>query len=69
MRDPWHLRELARRCSYLALCFSEPEAREQLRLWAVELANEAQQIEHRAECELAGEVLGSTKQARCCGER
>jgi hypothetical protein len=41
MRDPNHLREQARKCRTLAKTAIRPELIEQLRLWSVELADEA----------------------------
>ena len=52
MHDPISLRERARRCRALAKTAVEPEVIEQLRVWAVELAEEADQTEwHAAEGE------------------
>ena len=48
MHDPSHLREQARRCRALSKTAIEPEVIEQLRVWAVELADEADQAEWRA---------------------
>jgi hypothetical protein len=48
MRDPNHLREQARRCRALARTAIEPELIEQLRVWSVELADEADAVERRA---------------------
>jgi hypothetical protein len=48
MRDPNHLREQARKCRTLAKTAIEPELIEQLRLWCVELADEAHTVERRA---------------------
>ena len=45
MHDPSSLREQARRCRALAKTAVEPEVIEQLRVWAVELAEEADQVE------------------------
>ena len=45
MHDPRSLREQARRCRALAKTAAEPEVIEQLRVWAVELAEEADQVE------------------------
>jgi hypothetical protein len=48
VRDPNHLREQARKCRTLAKTAIEPELIEQLRLWSVELADEADTVERRA---------------------
>jgi hypothetical protein len=48
MHDPSSLREQARRCRALAKTAAEPEVIEQLRVWAVELAEDADQLEWRA---------------------
>ena len=48
MRDPNHLREQALRCRTLAKTAVEPELIEQLRVWSVELADEADTMEQRA---------------------
>ena len=48
MRDPNQLREQARKCRNLAQTAIEPELIEQLRLWCVELADEAVTVERRA---------------------
>jgi hypothetical protein len=48
MRDPNHLREQARRCHTLARTAIEPELIEQLGVWSVELAEEADAVERRA---------------------
>jgi hypothetical protein len=45
MHDPNFLREHARRCRALSKTAVEPEVIEQLRVWAVELAEEADQAE------------------------
>jgi len=45
MRDPNSLREQARRCRALSKTAVEPEVIEQLRVWAVDLAEEADQAE------------------------
>jgi len=47
MRDPNHLREQARKCRTLAKTSIEPELIEQLRMWSVELADEADTVERR----------------------
>jgi hypothetical protein len=48
MKDPNHLREQAQRCCTLAKTAIEPEVVEQLRVWSVELADEADAVERRA---------------------
>ena len=45
MHDPHSLRKQARKCRALSKTAIEPEVIEQLRLWAVELAEEAQQMD------------------------
>ena len=45
MHDPKSLREQARRCRALSKTAVEPEMIEQLRVWAMELAEEAEQAE------------------------
>jgi len=51
MRDPNHLREQAQRCRTLAKTALEPDLIEQLRLWSVELADEADAVERAADGE------------------
>ena len=51
MRDPDYLREQAQRCRTLAKTAVEPELIEQLRLWSVELADEADAVERAADGE------------------
>jgi hypothetical protein len=48
MRNPRALREQARRCRALAKTAAEPEVIEQLRVWAVELVEDADELEWRA---------------------
>ena len=48
MRDANYLREQAKRCRALAKTAVEPDIIEQLRLWSVELATEADEIVRRA---------------------
>ena len=48
MHDPHRLREQARRCRVLAKTAIEPDVIEQLRVWSVELADEADAAERRA---------------------
>ena len=45
MHDPSSLREQTRRCRALSKIAVEPEVIEQLRVWAVELAEEADRVE------------------------
>jgi hypothetical protein len=45
MRDPQEFRELARRCREHARSSIDPDVLEQLRLWAAELADVADEIE------------------------
>jgi hypothetical protein len=45
MTDPNHLREQARKCRVLSKTAIEPEVIEQLRVWSVELADEADAAE------------------------
>ncbi|MBO0737867.1 MAG: hypothetical protein J2P48_15045 [Alphaproteobacteria bacterium] len=45
MRDANYLREQAKRCRALAKTAVEPDLIEQLRLWSVELADEADAVE------------------------
>jgi hypothetical protein len=45
MQDPNSLREQARRCRVLSRIAVEPEVIEQLRVWSVELAEEADRVE------------------------
>jgi hypothetical protein len=49
MRDPHEARTLARECRERAKTAIEPEVIDQLRLWAVELIEEADDIERCAE--------------------
>jgi hypothetical protein len=48
MTDPNHLREQARKCRVLSKTAIEPEVIEQLRVWSVELADEADAAEREA---------------------
>lgn len=48
MRDPDYLREQARHCRALVKTAVEPEIIEQFRIWATELADEADAAERRA---------------------
>ena len=47
MKHPKSLREQARKCRALSKTAIEPEVIEQLRVWAVELTDEAEQMEWR----------------------
>ena len=52
MTDPSHLRERARKCRVLSKTAIDDELVEQLRIWSVELADEADSVErHAAESE------------------
>ena len=48
MQDPNHLREQSRKCRTLAKTVIEAELIEQLRMWSVELADEADSVERQA---------------------
>jgi hypothetical protein len=48
MQDPQALRNLARRCRNFATGWTAPPVARQLRLWAVELADEADEVERAA---------------------
>jgi hypothetical protein len=48
MQDPQTLRHLARRCRYLVTRSTAPAVAKQLRLWAVELADAADEVERAA---------------------
>ena len=56
MHDPNSLREKARTCRALSNTAVEPEVIEQLRVWAVELAEEADQAEWGAPGEKEADV-------------
>jgi hypothetical protein len=47
--DPNSLREQAKRCCTLSKITTEPEVIEQLRVWGLELAEEADKVEWNAE--------------------
>jgi hypothetical protein len=47
MHNPHPLREQARKCCALSKTAIEPEVIEQLQVWAVELADEAEQMDWR----------------------
>ena len=48
MRDAEHFRKQARRCRALSKTAIHPEQIEQFRMWAVELAEEADEAERHA---------------------
>jgi len=48
MRDPNHLRDQARRCRALSKTAVDPDVIEQLRVWSVELVDEADTVERSA---------------------
>jgi hypothetical protein len=48
MQDPKNLREQAQKCRALSKTAIEPDLIEQLRVWSVELADEADTVERRA---------------------
>ena len=56
MRDPHEARDLARECRERAKTAIEPDVIDQLRLWAVELADQADDIERSAESGSAEET-------------
>jgi hypothetical protein len=49
MNGPKSLREQAKRCRTLAKITTEPEVIEQLRVWAVELVEQADKVEWTGE--------------------
>ena len=49
MHDPKFLRDQARRCRTLMKSTVEPDVIDQLRVWAIELAEEADEVERRAD--------------------
>jgi hypothetical protein len=51
MQDANHLREQAQRCRALSKRAIEPDLIEQLRVWSVELADEADTVERAAASE------------------
>jgi len=65
MHDPKILRGQARRCRALMKTVIEPEAIEQLRLWVVELAEEADDVERAANADLASDPRPGRRQPRC----
>ena len=56
MHDPKSLREQARKCRALSQTAVEPEVIEQLRVWAVDLVEEADQAEWGAAEEKEADV-------------
>ncbi len=56
MRDPHEVRDLARECRERAKTAIEPDVIDQLRLWAVELADQADDIERSADSGSAEET-------------
>jgi hypothetical protein len=56
MPNASYFRELARRCCALAKVTIEPEVKEQLRLWAVEFADQADEAERRATGREEGDI-------------
>jgi hypothetical protein len=64
MRDPQELRSLARRCRRRARSSIDPEVIVQLRSWAVELADAADEIErdiYDPETEMTRHILDTAK--------
>jgi hypothetical protein len=49
MHDPKFLRDRARRCRALMRSTVEPDVIEQLRVWAIDLTEEADEVERRAD--------------------
>lgn len=64
MRDPNHLREQARRCRALSKTAIEPDVIEQLRVWSVELVEEADTVERSA-----GQKVSSARHSRVSPKR
>ena len=64
MRDPNILREQARRCRALSKTAIEPDVIEQLRVWSVELIDEADSVERSA-----GRKAGSARHSRVSRKR
>jgi hypothetical protein len=48
MKYAEHFRKLARRCRILARTAGDPELVDQMRIWAVDFADEADKVERRA---------------------
>jgi hypothetical protein len=64
VRDPNHLREQARRCRALLKTATEPDVIEQLRVWSVELVDEADTFERSA-----GRWVSSARHTRVSRKR
>ena len=64
MRDPDIMREQARRCHALSKTAIEPDVIEQLRVWSVELIDEADSVERSA-----GRKAGSARHSRVSRKR
>jgi hypothetical protein len=64
VRDPNHLREQARRCRVLSKTAIEPNVIEQLRVWSVELVDEADTVERSA-----GQKVSSARRSRVSRKR
>jgi hypothetical protein len=69
MHDPKILRGQARRCRALMKTVIELEAIEQLRLWAAELAEEADDVERAANAGLAFDPRPGRRPPRCARRR
>jgi hypothetical protein len=57
MRDPQEFRALARKCREHARSSIDPDVLDQLRLWAAELADVADEIERSSESAPDGDVI------------
>ena len=57
MRDPLELRSLARKCRMLTDASLTPSVNKQLRLWAAELAEMADEVERRSEDDPRDELV------------
>lgn len=64
MQDPKNLRDQAHRCRVLSKTAIEPDLIEQLRVWSVELADEADRVERRAAESENHHAGSSTQQPR-----
>jgi hypothetical protein len=64
MPEADHFRALARRCCVLAKAATAPEVKEQLRLWAVEFADQADDAERRAAAHEEATTTYPTTRAR-----
>jgi hypothetical protein len=69
MHNPKMLRGQARRCRTLMKTAMEPKVIEQLRLWAVELAEKADGVERAADSGLASDPRPGPMQPRCARGR